>query len=392
MKRSAGKYGWRQIAAALTAVWLLGSCASSVYADDKIAREPELSIIVRSSSSSMLFSRLEIDSPSLLRELRAARAETAGRTPFFPDIEVEWRPDSRSRVYRLDHTGHLLSPETNHRLPLPNSAAARMLAYARILRNRHYGKLVPWSEARRLVARKSIFTLTDLESGLSFRVQRRAGSSHADVQPLSKEDSATMKRIYGGRWSWQRRAVLVGTASHRLAASMNGMPHGGDGIPDNGFNGHFCVHFLDSTSHRSETPDWGHQLRVHQAAGSLSRYFSSSPPLTLALSFVEALNSKDTDMLALLREQAPQASFQALDSFLNELESIAVRGKREARPDAPSSQEDERLSAEIELPVRIRRIEGRSVDAKLRFSFEKSSIGSSWRLIGVSSNVPGISF
>jgi hypothetical protein len=340
----------------------------------------------------MLFSRLEIASPSLLKQLRAAHAETAGRTPFFPDIEVEWRPDSHSRVYRLDQTGHLLSLGTNHRLQLPDSAAARMLAYARMLRNRHYGRLVPWSEARRLVARKSIFTLTDLESGLSFRVQRRAGSSHADVQPISKEDSATMKRIYGGRWSWQRRAVLVSTASQRLAASMNGMPHGGDGIPDNGFNGHFCVHFLDSTSHRSETPDRDHQLRVHQAAGNLSRYFSSSSPLTLAHSFVEALNSKDTDMLALLREQAPQANFQALDSFLNELESIVVRGKREARPDASYSQEDEPLNAEIELPVRIRRIEGRSVDAKLRFAFERSSIGSSWRLIEVSSDVPGISF
>ncbi|MCC3377949.1 hypothetical protein LKX83_33445, partial [Cohnella sp. REN36] len=71
-----------------------------------------------------------------------------------------------------------------------------------------------------------------------------AGKYHADVQPLTKADTKIMKQIYNGKWSWKRKAIVVKKDHHYYAASMQGMPHGGDGIPDNSFSGHFCIHFL----------------------------------------------------------------------------------------------------------------------------------------------------
>ena len=58
-----------------------------------------------------------------------------------------------------------------------------------------------------------------------------------------------MKSIYGGSWSWDRRAILVKYDGHVYAASMNGMPHEDDTISDNDFDGHFCIHFTGSKTH-----------------------------------------------------------------------------------------------------------------------------------------------
>ena len=131
------------------------------------------------------------------------------------------------------------------------------------------GELVDWSEAKKIFALYAKATITDLETGLSFKVQRRGGSSHADVQPLTKADTATMKKIYGGEWSWNRRAIIVNVAGRRLAASMNGMPHGDGAIKDNDFPGHFCIHFQNSKTHGSKKVDPAHQEAVKRAAGLL---------------------------------------------------------------------------------------------------------------------------
>jgi hypothetical protein len=141
------------------------------------------------------------------------------------------------------------------------------------------------------------FDVVDVETGLAFRAQRRAGSAHADVQPLTRQDADTMKRIYGGRWSWDRRAVLLRYGDRQLAASMNGMPHGGDGIPDNGFNGHFCIHFAGSTTHGKSNLDLAHQTMTAKAAGELPRFLAALSPYQIADLFLIAYNQQDEQLL-----------------------------------------------------------------------------------------------
>jgi len=114
----------------------------------------------------------------------------------------------------------------------------------------------------------------DVQTGTTFRVIRKAGWAHADVETVSKEDTAIMLANYGGEWSWARRPVVVILDGQRIAASQNGMPHGSEIITDNGMLGHFDIHFLNSTTHgsvytsnRTPTLDPAHQRAVQEAIG-----------------------------------------------------------------------------------------------------------------------------
>jgi hypothetical protein len=176
------------------------------------------------------------------------------------------------------------------------------------LRQRHFGTLVPWNEANTLLPRMAKFDLIDVETGLTFRVQRRAGSSHADMQPLTKQDTETMMMAFGGEWSWDRRAVLVRYEDRLYAASMNGKPHGGDGIPDNGFRGHFCVHYAGSRTHGKKNLDLAHQAMVHKAAGRLAPFLRSLTPYQIADLFLIALNQKDEQLLRATRPPGLQGN------------------------------------------------------------------------------------
>ncbi len=125
-------------------------------------------------------------------------------------------------------------------------------------------ELISWSEATKVFTYRA--TIIDCKTGISFQVQRRGGHNHADAEPLTAADTAAMKKIYGGKWSWDRRAVVVVVGSRRMAGSINGMPHGGQAITGNDFDGHFCVHFLNSKTHGSNAVDATHQKMVQAAA------------------------------------------------------------------------------------------------------------------------------
>ncbi|MBC7083989.1 MAG: peptidoglycan-binding protein [Firmicutes bacterium] len=127
-------------------------------------------------------------------------------------------------------------------------------------------EVLHWDKVKSLF--RSYATVVDVRTGLSFRVRRRGGHFHADAEPVSAEDTAIMKRIYGGRWSWERRPIVVEVAGRRIAASMNGMPHGGESVRGNDFPGHFCIHFAGSRLHGSGEMDREHQACVREAAAS----------------------------------------------------------------------------------------------------------------------------
>ncbi|WP_366924148.1 LysM peptidoglycan-binding domain-containing protein [Metallumcola ferriviriculae] len=126
--------------------------------------------------------------------------------------------------------------------------------------------LVSWDQAKEIFAMYDYAVVTDVATGIAFKVQRRGGSLHADSQPLTAVDTAKMKQIYG-EWSWARRAITVTVDGRTMAASMNGMPHGDGAIKDNNFPGHFCIHFLGSRTHGTKSLDPAHQQAVRVAAG-----------------------------------------------------------------------------------------------------------------------------
>lgn len=164
-----------------------------------------------------------------------------------------------------------------------------------------YGEFLAWEEVRSIFPRYGRATIIDFDTHLAFRVQRRAGSNHADVQPLTAADTEIMKTIYNGKWSWQRRAVLVELEDgRRLAASMHGMPHGAGAIRGNNYNGHFCIHFRNSITHASRKTDLAHQIMVWKAAGQYEQQIKDLSPEQAIRVFITAVDQGDTWMASYL--------------------------------------------------------------------------------------------
>lgn len=121
------------------------------------------------------------------------------------------------------------------------------------------------SDIQKILPRGGICTITDVDSKISWQEKRFAGTNHADIQPLTKADTAKLKKAYGGEWSWKRHAVFVTINGVNYAASIHGMPHGGSNL-NNNFPGHHCLHFTNSRTHASNKVDANHQKMIKKAA------------------------------------------------------------------------------------------------------------------------------
>ncbi|MCM3160076.1 hypothetical protein [Metabacillus litoralis] len=156
--------------------------------------------------------------------------------------------------------------------------------------------LLSWDEVNEMIPRKSTFTVIDIDSGQSFNVQRRAGSGHADVQPLTKNDTKMMKNIYNGKWSWRRRAVFILVDDQLIPASMHGMPHGAGAI-QNGFPGHFCIHFSGSTTHRTRKFDLSHHVMILKAGGKFDDYIATLSAKEILNIFLITTKNNDKELM-----------------------------------------------------------------------------------------------
>ena len=139
-------------------------------------------------------------------------------------------------------------------------------------------ELADWkdSDIQEIFYKGCIATVTDVKTGISFQVKRWSGGSHADVEPLSASDTAAICRIYGvsdasqitEKKNYQRRSILVTVGGHSYAASMYGVPHNakeGNTIKNNNYNGQFCIHFTNSSTHGTKKIDSDHQAAVQSA-------------------------------------------------------------------------------------------------------------------------------
>lgn len=154
-----------------------------------------------------------------------------------------------------------------------------------------FGEYLDWeSAAQYVVPIDSVFTVRDLYTGKTFRAKRTIGANHADCEPLTAADTAAMKEIWGGTFSWTSRPVFVIYNGRTIAASASSMPHAGneyatagayteyrsggygagtnfDYVKGNNYDGHFDIHFLGSTTHSTGEKNEAHQKNVRIAAG-----------------------------------------------------------------------------------------------------------------------------
>ncbi len=96
-------------------------------------------------------------------------------------------------------------------------------------------------------------------SGISFTLYVMSRGRHADVEPLTADDTAKMMQAWGGVETWTPKAVYIGLPDGRWTmATMHNVAHGSQVISGNNFDGQNCVHFLrNMTECIGADPDYG---------------------------------------------------------------------------------------------------------------------------------------
>ena len=152
-------------------------------------------------------------------------------------VEVmEYNPDGWSKVRSNGSTGYIRSD-------LLGEGAGSV-------------ELLSWSDAKDIVRTGVNMRVVDVRTGSSFTLRCFSKGGHADVEPVTQADTDTISRTRDGTWSWAARPVWVTIGNRTLAASMNGMPHAGSTISNNGMNGHLCLHFWGTiTNNKSYEKD-----------------------------------------------------------------------------------------------------------------------------------------
>ncbi|MBR5948740.1 MAG: peptidoglycan-binding protein [Clostridia bacterium] len=128
------------------------------------------------------------------------------------------------------------------------------------------GKLVDWSEVESKLTVGSVYTLTDCNTGESFRLVFTGGANHAEMELFSSDEKPVFDAVCGGEYNFLKRPVVVKIGGVDVAASMQCAPHGLDTVADNGIDGHVCVFFSGSLSHVGALADVEHETIVRQAA------------------------------------------------------------------------------------------------------------------------------
>ncbi|EDL65939.1 hypothetical protein [Bacillus sp. SG-1] len=229
--------------------------------------------------------------------------------------------------------------------------------------------MTPWEEVADRLPRKSKFTVIDVETGKRFKVQRRAGSSHADVQPLTHKDTKIMKEIYGGSWSWKRRAVLVYSDNLLIAGSMHGMPHGA-GALQNGFPGHFCIHYKGSTTHKTDSPDLSHHLMILKAGGNLDSFLNELQPQPLVDAFLAGVKNNDPGLV--------RKTITEKKANLNSLDKIEALRWKTTSSDKDTGPFIKEVNADLQLYIK----DSGPLKAEITFTVVKTSPDSAWKVDG----------
>lgn len=147
-----------------------------------------------------------------------------------------------------------------------------------------------WTQAQYVVPIGAVFQVVDFRTGKAFNAKRTTGANHADCEPLTAADTAAMKAVWGGVFSWNTRSVLIKYNGRTIAASAASYEHAGnenaaggawtdwrsgdygagynyDWVKGNNYNGHFDIHFKNSTTHNTGAVSASHQANIKTAAG-----------------------------------------------------------------------------------------------------------------------------
>ena len=139
-----------------------------------------------------------------------------------------------------------------------NAGAAAMGSFTG--RNGKTIQLLHWfDEVKPSLKTGQNLTVYEPDSGITFTLYVMSRGRHADVEPLTVDDTAKMMNAWGGEETWTPKDVYIQLPDGRWTlAVMHNVAHGSQTISNNNYDGQNCVHFLRNMSEcEANDPDYG---------------------------------------------------------------------------------------------------------------------------------------
>ncbi|MGI6153758.1 MAG: peptidoglycan-binding domain-containing protein [Christensenellaceae bacterium] len=128
------------------------------------------------------------------------------------------------------------------------------------------GLLSSWENISPLFPEGSTATITDYNTGTTYKVQRTGGVNCAHVVTAQEADYDSYLYTFGGSSSWEHRPVLAEIGGQTYAASMFGMPTGGETTNASGMKGYTVLYFNNSKTDVMSIADEEHIIAIAAAA------------------------------------------------------------------------------------------------------------------------------
>lgn len=122
-----------------------------------------------------------------------------------------------------------------------------------------------WTKGKNILKLNKCAKLYDIKNGYVLEIKRIGGLNHMDVEPYSLYDTEQLWHIAKGYFSWQTHPMILIVNGRFIACSINTMPHGKQTIKDNDFDGHFCLHLVNSKTHGTKKINKEHQKQIEKA-------------------------------------------------------------------------------------------------------------------------------
>ncbi|BDF58664.1 hypothetical protein CE91St36_14810 [Christensenellaceae bacterium] len=130
-----------------------------------------------------------------------------------------------------------------------------------------HGTLGSWDAVKSSIPEGSDIAITDYNTGATYTMQRVGGVNCAQVAAKTSADYAAYLQSFGGDATWEHRGVLVTIGSQTYAASLFGMPTGGEDINNSGMKGHTFLYFNNGKTDIFSLSDDEHVIALNSAAG-----------------------------------------------------------------------------------------------------------------------------
>ena len=169
----------------------------------------------------------------------ASSATTATTTPTPVSIQEE------SKAAVVSTTGSSDSPSSDKTAVAPDGSSLYLLHW--------------FNDIKPSLKGGQHLLIYDPATKISWTLRVHSCGRHCDAEPLTAEDTANMLKAFGGKNTWDQKAVYVKLPSGIwTVGSTHDMPHMSGTISTNNFNGHLCVHFLrDMSEAKANDPSYG---------------------------------------------------------------------------------------------------------------------------------------